>query len=281
MLIIVKCDICHKIKKDYNSHMSGKILEFVDTHCHIQFADYPLDSKKVVENAIRDSVTRLIVVGCSLPDSEAATEFAAGHNGVWASIGLHPHEGARYVHDHHSLQAFRDLVAKNKVVAVGETGLDYYYEHSPKEDQKKLLRFQLDLASEHNLPLIFHVRDAFSDFWPIFDSYKSLRGVIHSYSSDRADLDQILSRGLYVGLNGIMTFTKKTEQLAAAKSIPLDHLLLETDAPFLTPVPYRGKICEPKHVRTVGEFLADLRDESLHDIANATTGNAIKLFGLA
>jgi TatD DNase family protein len=281
MLVVVKCDIYHKAKKDYNDCMSGKALEFVDTHCHIQFADYPLDPEEVIKNALKDGVTRLLVVGCSLPDSEVAADFAAGHDGVWASIGLHPHESARYIHDHHSLQKFRDIVAKNKVVAIGETGLDYYYEHSSKEDQKKLLRFQLDLASEHNLPLIFHVREAFSDFWPILDSYKGLRGVIHSYSSDIADLEQILSRGLYIGLNGIMTFTKKPEQIEAAKTVPLDRLLLETDAPFLTPVPYRGKICEPKHVRTVGEFLADLRDESLHDLARATTNNAITLFGLA
>lgn len=253
-------------------------MEFIDTHCHIQFADYPLDPDEVVAAARAEGVTRMIVVGCSLPDSQAAPEFAARHEGVWASIGLHPHEGARYVHDHHALQQFRELAARPKVVAIGETGLDYYYENSPKEDQKKLLRFQLDLAAEHGLPLIFHVRNAFDDFWPIFDDYQGLRGVVHSFTSDIRDLEQILSRGLYVGLNGIMTFTKRVEQLEAAKAVPLEQLLLETDAPFLTPTPYRGKICEPKHVRTVGEFLADLRGENLEDLAQATTANARQLF---
>ncbi len=257
-----------------------EVMEFTDTHCHIQFADYPLEAEDVLANAAEMGVTRMIAVGCTLEDSAAAPEFAARYENVWAAIGLHPHEGAVYVHDHHALQQFRELATKPKVIAIGETGLDYYYEHSPKADQKKLLRFQLDLAAEHDLPLIFHVRDAFEDFWSIFDEYKGLRGVVHSFTSDTGDLEQILSRGLYVGLNGIMTFTKQTKQLDAAKAVPLDHLLLETDAPFLTPSPFRGKICEPKHVRTVGEFLADLRGEKLEDLAAATTANARKLFSI-
>ena len=166
------------------------------------------------------------------------------------------------------------------VVAVGETGLDYYYEHSSREDQKKLLRFQLDLASEYDLPLIFHIREAFEDFWKIFDEYKNIKGVVHSFSSGTEDLEQVLSRGLLVGLNGIMTFSKKAEQLDAARQVSLSSLLLETDAPFLTPVPFRGKIGEPKYVRVTAEFLAGLRGESLQEIADATTKNAHKLFKL-
>lgn len=255
-------------------------MEFVDTHCHIQFAEYPLDTDEVIRAAHAAAVTRMIAVGCTLPDSIAAPECAARYDTVWASIGLHPHEAARYIHDHHALQEFRGLATKPKVVAIGETGLDYFYDHSPRDDQKKLLRFQLELALEHDLPLIFHVREAFDDFWTILDDYKGVRGVVHSFASTRADLGKILSYGLYVGQNGIMTFTKRSDQLAAAKAVPLDKLLLETDAPFLTPVPYRGTICEPKHVRTVGEFLADLRGESLAELAAATTANARKLFKL-
>lgn len=255
-------------------------MQLVDTHCHIQFPDYPLDADQVLSSAAKEGVTRAIIVGCSLPDSQAAVEFVGNRDNVWASIGLHPHEGGRYGHDHHALQQFRDLVAKNKVVAIGETGLDYYYEHSSKEDQQKLFKFQLDMAAEFDKPLIFHVRNAFEDFWPIFDNYKNLKGVVHSFTSGLKDLEQILSRGLMVGLNGIMTFTKKEEQLVAAKSIPLENLLLETDAPFLTPVPFRGKICEPKYVRTVGEFLAELRGESLEKLAEVTTNNAKRLFGI-
>jgi TatD DNase family protein len=255
-------------------------MELVDTHCHIQFADYELDPEEAIANAVADGVTRLLCVGCRLEDSKDAVEFAARYDNIWASIGLHPHEGSVYVNDDHALQQFRELVAKPKVVAIGETGLDYYYMHASKEDQKKLLRFQLDLAMEHNLPLIFHIRDAFDDFWPIFDEYTGLRGVVHSFSAGIAELDEILSRGLYVGLNGIMTFTKDQNQLDAAKKVPLEQLLLETDAPFLTPVPYRGKIGQPKYVRVTAEFLANLRGESLEELARVSTANATTLFNL-
>jgi len=144
-----------------------------------------------------------------------------------------------------------------------------------------VLKFQLDLAQEFNLPLIFHIRDAFEDFWPIFDQYKGLKGVVHSFTANTKELEEVLARGLCVGLNGIMTFTKQANQLAAAKAVPLDKLLLETDAPFLTPAPFRGTICEPKHVRVTAEFLSHLRNESLEDIAAATTQNAAQLFKLS
>lgn len=255
-------------------------MQFVDTHCHIHFPDYSLDPDEVRIAAEQDGVTSLICVGCTLPDSRGAVEYAKKHRSVSASIGLHPHEASLYVNDHKNLQAFRDLAASPEVVAIGECGLDYYYEHSKKDDQKQLLRFQLDLAQEHNLPLIFHVREAFDDFWPIFDHYKGLRGVIHSFTATRKEVDQIVSRGLSIGLNGIMTFTKDPKQLEAARAIPLEHLLLETDAPFLTPVPFRGTICQPKHVRVTAEFLGGLRGESLETLAAATTANAKRLFNL-
>ncbi len=230
--------------------------------------------------ATQEGVTRLICVGCTLHDSQAAIKFAEAHDGVWASIGLHPHEGSQYVDDHLSLQKFRDLASHPKVIAIGETGLDYYYEHSPRAVQIKLLKFQLDIAVEHDLPLIFHVRDAFSDFWPIFDAYKGLRGVVHSFTASVKEVEEIVSRGLYIGLNGIMTFTKNAEQLEAAKAIPINRLLVETDAPYLTPVPFRGTICQPKHVRVTAEFLGGLRGESLETLSAATTANAKRLFKL-
>jgi len=253
-------------------------MQFFDTHCHIQFLDYPLGPDKVLVEAAQDGVTRALIVGCTLQDSQAAVQFVKHRDNVWATIGLHPHEASVYVGDDHALQQFRELAAQSKVVAIGETGLDYYYENSPRDAQKQLLRFQLDLAVEHNLPLIFHIRDALEDFWQIFDEYKGLRGVVHSFSATEKELDQILKRGLYVGLNGIMTFTKRSEQLEAAKKVPLERILIETDAPFLTPVPFRGTICSPKHVRVTAEFLAALRGEKLETFAAATTQNARHLF---
>lgn len=255
-------------------------MNLVDTHCHIHFPDYELDPEEVITAASADGVTQLLCVGCTLTDSQLAIKMAQRHDTVWATIGLHPHEGKEYVHDLAALNRFHDLAGKPKVVAIGETGLDYYYNHSSKADQQKLLRFQLDIAVEHDLPLIFHIREAFDDFWPIFDQYKGLRGVVHSFSSHQHDLEASLSRGLYIGLNGIMTFTKDPKQLAAAKAVPLDRLLLETDSPFLTPVPYRGTICQPKHVRVTAEFLAHLREEKVEDLAAQTTKNARALFNL-
>ncbi len=255
-------------------------MEFVDTHCHIHFPDYGCDPDEAREAAAAQGVTRLMCVGCTLDDSKSAVAYAARHDGVWASIGLHPHEADRYAHDHKALQQLRDLASRPKVVAVGEIGLDYYYEHSRRDNQQKLLRFQLDLAKEHGLPVIFHIRDAFEDVWPIVDDYPDLRGVVHSFTATEKELAQALERGLYIGLNGIMTFTKDERQLQAAKKVPLDRLLLETDAPFLTPVPFRGKVCEPGHVVLTAKFLSDLRGESLEGLAAATTQNARDLFDI-
>lgn len=270
------------------------MLEFVDTHCHIQdagiiddteliakkWAQIEVGSNELVEAAVNDGVTRLVCVGTTLADSQRAVKLSQLNQHCYASIGIHPHEAKDYVDSTEQLQKFSDLVTEDRVVAVGECGLDYYYNHSPKEAQQRMLRKQIELALTNNKPLIFHVREAFDDFWPIFDSYKGIRGVIHSFSASKQELGQILSRGLYVGLNGIMTFTRDDIQIAAAKAIPIEKLVLETDAPFLTPVPFRGKICQPKHVVNVAEFLADLRGESLKMMAEITTTNARKLFGI-
>ncbi len=256
------------------------MVELTDTHCHVQFPDYPLDAHDTIADAFSNQISRLLLVGCTLPDSEAAIQLAGQFERTWATIGLHPHEGSIYTHDEAALQRFRDLATKPKVVAIGETGLDFYYNHSSRTDQIKLLRFQLELGIEHNLPFIFHIREAFDEFWQILDEYKGIRGVVHSFSSSPKDLEAALSRGLYIGLNGIMTFTKVPEQLEAAKSVPADRMLLETDAPFLTPKPFRGKICVPKHVIHTAQFLADLRGETIETLAEYTTDNAKSLFGL-
>ncbi len=270
-------------------------MQLVDTHCHIHESDKSLETgddatrkrweklgfptpDKLIADAIKQDVHRMICVGCGADDSRRAVELVAQHDELWASIGIHPHEAKVHIDKPDSLTAFAALVSQPKVVAIGECGLDYYYEHSPKEDQQRILRFQMELAVKYDLPMIFHVRDAFEDFWQIFDEYEGIRGVIHSFTATEKELSQVLARGLYIGLNGIMTFTKDPAQLAAAKLVPLDRLLLETDAPFLTPDPYRGTICEPKHVRVTAEFLADLRRESLAEIATATTQNAQMLF---
>jgi TatD DNase family protein len=267
-------------------------MQLTDTHCHIHEANLELMSEDMTHKmwgklgatpddllvrAAEKGVTRVICVGCTLADSQRAVDFVQDCPGTWASIGLHPHEAKD---GQPALDGIASLAGKPKVVAVGEIGLDYYYGHSEREDQIKALRFQIELALAHDLPIIFHVRDAFDDFWPIFDDYKGIRGVLHSYTDNFANFEQAMKRNLYIGINGIMTFTKVEEQLRVAKAVPLQKILLETDAPFLTPKPFRGTVNEPAHVRLVTEFLADLRNESIEDLATQTTRNAQTLFSL-
>jgi TatD DNase family protein len=272
------------------------MVELVDTHCHIQSAGLPsggeyntqalwakspeLKAADLAKAAKEQGVTRLIVVGCDLADSQLATTFVTTQENCWAAIGIHPHEAQVYAGKDDLKGQFAALAKLPKVVAIGECGLDYYYNHSPKEAQAELLRYQIELAQASQLPLIFHVREAFDDFWPIFDSYPGIRGVLHSFTDSQENLDKALERGLSIGVNGIATFAKDTKQLQVYCSIPLENLLLETDAPFLTPIPYRGRINEPKHVADVANFLAELRVEPLETLARSTTQNARTLFGI-
>ena len=269
--------------------------EFVDTHCHIQSAGNPLGERmtreiwaksaaitadSLVESAAEAGVTKLICVGCDLEDSKLAVDFVQNQASCWASIGLHPHEAQHYADDQAKRAEFAALVGSPKVIAVGECGLDYFYEHSPRDNQIAVLKYQIELALQYQLPLIFHVREAFDDFWPIYDQYSGIRGVLHSYTDNLQNLSKALDRGLFIGINGIATFTKSMSQLEVYRAVPLQKLLLETDAPFLTPTPYRGTINEPKRVGTIAEFVASLRGESLEQLALATTSNAHNLFGL-
>lgn len=294
---------------------------FIDTHCHIHDAEFGLigdqrminvwqkaaspDPDAMIARAHKNGVSRLICVGSTLDNSRRAVEFVRQREGCYASIGLHPHEAKEgktaldklatlagepstvsqkplmYTEQVYGRPSAGASPRPDKIVAIGEIGLDYFYNHSNKHDQASALRFQIELALTHNLPIIFHVRDAFDDFWPIFDSYKGIRGVLHSFTDSRANFVAAMERDLFIGINGIMTFTKVAEQLETAKEVPLQKLLLETDAPFLTPKPLRGTVNEPAHVRLVAEFLADLRGESLDEIANQTSHNAQRLFALS
>lgn len=267
-------------------------MDFIDTHCHIQsagknkgergtrelWAKSDLTQEEIVKNASDKGVSRLLCVGCDLQDSRLAIDFVKNQPNCWASIGIHPHEAKDYVGQADKLSDFEALATHNKVVAVGECGFDFYYNHSPKEAQTEVLKFQIELALKHDLPMIFHVREAFDDFWPIFDSYKGIRGVLHSFTDSAENMHQAIRRGLFIGVNGIATFVKDEKQLEMYKSIPLSNLVLETDSPFLTPAPYRGRINQPVMVGVVAEFMANLRGEDIKQLAKATTSNAEALF---
>ena len=267
---------------------------FIDSHCHIhsvgpasekhtsaKWEELGLSPEVVLKRAIEAGVTRLICVGTDLVDSTKAVEFAQVHDACYATIGIHPHEAKRFVNDKAALVQFKELVKESKVVAIGECGLDYYYSHSEPRDQETILRFQLDLACEFNLPLSFHVREAYDNFWPIFDSYGgSLSGVLHSFTDSAETLNNALERGLFIGVNGIATFPSAPALSEMIKAIPSHHLLLETDSPYLTPAPYRGTINEPKQIVRIAEYLAELRQTTLDHLADLTSANAKQLFGL-
>jgi TatD DNase family protein len=244
----------------------------IDTHCHIHEPMFEPDSNEAISRAREAGVTQLLCVGTSEESSRQAIAFAAEHENVFATVGVHPHDTKD------GYEAVAELAAAKKVVAIGEVGLDYFYGHSPRETQIEALKFQLAVAQHYNLPVVFHVREAFDDFWPIFDSFAGLRGVLHSFTDSAENLQQALARGLFIGVNGISTFTKDDAQKAMFDSIPLENMLLETDAPFLTPAPFRGKINEPAFVRIVADYHAERRGISVDTIAEQTTANAQTLF---
>lgn len=244
-----------------------------DTHCHIHEADYPLDRDEVITQAHAAGVNTMICVGTSEQSSVDAVAFAGQRQGIYASVGVHPHD----TKDGYSAIA---ALADQDVVAIGEIGLDYYYNHSPRDVQIAALESQIQTALNHNLPIIFHVREAFADFWPIFDNFHGIKGTLHSFTDTQENLDRGFERGLYVGVNGISTFTKDPAQQQLYAGIPLEKMLLETDAPFLTPNPYRGTINEPAFVSEVAKHHAALRGISPEEVAQATTANARSLFEL-
>jgi TatD DNase family protein len=276
-------------------------MSYVDTHCHIHDSEFAVKSDysqtEVLDRAVQSGVDKLICVGTSVDSSRQAVKFAGEHESCFASLAIHPHEVEIYS-DSELDQQIEELskIAYNnpiRLVAIGECGLDYYYHSSIKihERQQRLLKLHLELAQKYKLPVIFHIRDpkerndnemgkAFADFFAIFDKYQGINGVIHSFSATLTELEGILERGLYVGLNGIMTFTTDEKQLEMARKVPLDRLVIETDSPFLTPKPLRGTINEPKHVILITQFLSELRGESQALLAKQTTKNAKQLFNL-
>ena len=255
-------------------------MQLIDTHCHIHSKWYELDAEDVLSRSDRAGVTGRISVGTEVEDSKKATRFAQNNSGCWASVGIHPHDSKKDLDRADELVEIIDSAPPGVIVAIGEVGLDFYYNHSPKKEQVEALHRQIEIAKQYELPLIFHVRAAFDEFWKVFDQYSGLRGVVHSFSSGPEDLENVLSRNLLVGLNGIMTFTKQANQLAAARQVPAESLLLESDSPFLTPVPNRGKVNTPEFLVDTAKFLSELRGESLENLGEQTTKNAKKLFKL-
>ncbi len=247
-------------------------MKLIDTHCHIHSTDYKIDREEVYSRAIDAGVEKIICVGTDVADSKLAIGFAKNHEAAFASIGVHPHESK------HGISGLKELIDGDKVVAIGEIGLDYFYEHSDRNIQMAIFESQLQIASDANLPVIFHVREAFDDFWSIIDKFPDIKGVLHSFTDSQINLDKALSRGFLIGVNGISTFTKDSNQQAMFKQIPLENIVLETDSPYLTPISRRGSVNEPAFVSEVAEYLSTVQLTSVDELALRTTHNATNLF---
>ncbi len=251
----------------------------IDTHAHLDFPDYKDDIDEVIARARKVGVEYLINVGTTVVSSIKSIELTKQYEQIYASIGIHPNEASKVSGGEWSrLEA---LAGESKVVAIGETGLDYYRDRSKREDQKRLFRQHIELAQGHNLPIIIHNRDASDDCLEIVRTYNGkIKGVVHCFSDSREIAEEFLKLGFYVSFAGPVTFPKADNLREALKAVPVERLLLETDCPFLAPQPKRGKRNEPSYLQYTIPVLAELYKLSVEDIKRITTLSAKKLFGI-
>ena len=272
----------------------------VDTHTHLNFKAFRNDVGEVIEKAKKAGVEKMLVVGADLKTSQEAIALAQEYNGLYASVGIHPHHVNSL--DNNYLDTTKEkiinLAQNKKVVAIGETGLDYYrykktkYENikisakgrsssGRKNLQKQIFLLHLDLAQKLNLPLIVHCRQAFDDLLEILtEKTKSfnLKGVLHCFSGNRTHLSQILDLGFKVGFDGNITYSSRNDLKSLVKITPIEKLLLETDSPFLTPEPLRGTRNEPKNIRIIAKTIASIKNVSFDEVEEKTTRNSHSLF---
>lgn len=257
----------------------------IDTHTHLDDARFDGDREAVIARAREAGVDALVTIGCDLATSRSAVSLAGQYADVYASIGVHPHE-VKHIDDHW-YDEFRRLAASEKVVAYGEIGLDYHYNHSSPKEQRDRFREQIQLAREIKLPVIIHTREAQEDTIAILreEGASAVGGVFHCFSGDAGLAKAAMDLGFYISFSGILTFGNATTLREIAKTVPLDRLLVETDCPYLTPAPHRGTRNEPAYVRLVAAQLAAVHtgtpDMSVDTIGAATTSNAKRLFRIS
>ena len=254
----------------------------VDSHCHLDFDSFAEDFDDVLSRARSAGIGTMVTICTKLTEFEEVRAIAEKAPDIYCSVGVHPHEAAEEGVDDPA--GLIERAAHEKVVGIGETGLDYYYEHSPREAQATSFRAHIEAARETGLPLIVHTRDADDDTVAILEEEHAkgpFPGVIHCFTSSRALAEAALELGFYISLSGIVTFKSARDLQETAKIVPLDRILVETDAPYLAPVPKRGKRNEPAFVAHTAAFLAELRGETPERLAEITTDNFFTLFGKA
>jgi TatD DNase family protein len=254
----------------------------IDSHCHLEYEGLVEDQQGALERARAAGVTGMLNISTRLSEWDRVVGTAAREDDVWASVGIHPHEA-----DNHADLGEAALLAATehpKVIGIGETGLDYYYDKSDRQVQQALFRMHISVARQTGLPLIIHTRDAEDDTAAIL-AHELGKGafpaLIHCFTASADFARKVLDMGLAISLSGIVKFKNARELQEVAKGLPAERMLVETDSPFLAPVPHRGKTCEPAYVRNTAEFVAQLRGESLEELAERTTRNFYTLFSKA
>jgi len=263
------------------------VIEFFDSHTHLESDRFAQDRQAVIARAASAGVTRVLSCGSDLVTSRQNIEIAEKHAGIYAAVGVHAHQansllvpGSEEL-DVAKLAQLCKLYANSKVVAVGEVGLDYHYNFSPPSVQHKVLRHELELAQERDLPVVLHNRESDADMRAVVDGAAGpLRGVLHCFLADEAMAEWALAKGLYIGVAGPITFSNVRHLAAIVKGVPRDRLLIETDCPYLAPHPMRGKRNEPAFVAHVAAKLAEILGCSLEELAAQTHENACRLFGI-
>ena len=252
---------------------------FIDSHCHLNYKGLIEDQQNVLERARASGIDLMLNIATRESEWDAVLDTAIRAPDVWATVGIHPHEADE--HPHIDTAKLVARAAHPRVVGIGETGLDYYYDHSDRDRQRSSFRSHIVAARETGLPLIVHTRDAEEDTLAVMrDEMEkgAYTGVIHCFTASGAFADAALELGFYISISGIVTFKSAKDLQETAARLPIDRLLVETDSPFLAPVPHRGRPCEPAFVADTAKFLANLRGESLEDLAAATSANFRTLF---
>ena len=247
-------------------------MNYVDTHCHL-YDTRGVSADEVIAAARAAGVTTMINVGCDAATTAAAIEIARAHDGIYATAGLHPHEAR------HGIDAIVPFLDDPTVIAVGECGLDYYYDHSPREAQRDAFAAQIQLAHERKLPLVIHTRDAWADTFDVLRAEGMPEHTIfHCFTGGPDEAATCLDLGAFLSFSGIVTFKGAPDVQEAARRCPSHRLLAETDSPYLAPIPHRGRTNQPAFVTHVVQFLADLRDQSLADLRDTIAANACLAF---
>lgn len=248
-----------------------------ETHCHINVDRYEGKIEQTIKEANNNGVKHILVVGMDLETSKKAIEIASKYKNVYASVGIHP--GYVDESDHNTLN---NLYKNEKVVALGEIGLDFYWTDKNKDKQIKFFEEQIIKAIELNLPIIVHTRNSFSETYQVLEKYKGkIKGVFHCFSSNLKDAKKAIELGFYIGIDGPITFKKNNDELIKiVENIDLKHILIETDSPYLTPEPFRGKENSPKNLIYIARKIAEIKEVELEKVIEITTKNALKLFDI-